>query len=64
MSTFSINHISVGTRYSGSWYAPKETLDEAWDWFHSDQDAYWWARDAKIGDKFDYVVGVYFERVE
>jgi hypothetical protein len=66
MKRVSINHDSIGTRYSGS--APAETKDAFWDRLEHDlvflaQYRAWLMR-AEVGDQFPPNAVVYAARVE
>ena len=55
---FSLNHISIGTRRSGSFNVPEGDESPWWDRVPSS-----WMETAEIGDTHDLGGGVYAERV-
>ena len=55
---FSLNHISIGTRWSGSFNPPDGDESPWWDRVPQS-----WMDSAEIGDEYDLGGGVYAERV-
>lgn len=55
---FSLNHVSIGTRWSGSFNVSDEDESSWWDEVPQE-----WLDSAEIGDTFDLGGGVYVERV-
>ncbi len=66
---FSLNHDSIGTRFSGSFNHP-----EGWEDTPDENSGYWaeqagkplgeWKRTAAVGDKYYVATSVYVARVE
>jgi hypothetical protein len=59
---FSINHSSVGTRYSGS--ASQEAKQAFWEGEGEGSEFAAWAKTAQVGDQWPANAVVYAERVE